>query len=626
MKSSTFATAAAGDFVDPHQNPPSRRCCDFVMKGGVTSGIVYPEAIYGISREFDLKSIGGTSAGAIAAALAAAAQYRRLRSPGGAEAEAGFERVRAVASVLGANGRLFKLFAPNRATAALFGIIVDLFAPSTPRWVKALCLIRAYPLHACIGVLPALFYAYAALATGDVALRIVHWAVALVVAAVGALAGSVVGLIWDALRKIPKNFYGLVTGIDDAKPDDHDALGTWLTRELEVTAGLEPGKIPLTFGMLWNPQLAPAACGLEDPPLGDARAVNLQMVTTCLTEGRPYQFPTATTRFYFKREELAKFFPPHVVRWLCDCARADASPLEGLVALPPIGDLPVIVATRMSLAFPILLSAVPLHAIDYTDTEPQQPQAVWFSDGGLTSNFPIQMFDSPLPRWPTLALNLGAFGPRTPADGVIAIGTTAAGRLLRFAGISGIPTFVAAMFGALQNWNDTMQTVLPGFRDRIVTIAMAPEEGGLNLNMDAATVERLRARGAAAAKQLVERFAAPSDLSPDAPVLSWEGHRWTRFRLEFETLDEHLARFAKAYAKPWQPNDVAYSQLIAAGDPATIPLRSYPLGGGSAGRAEAGAIAVQTVALAGDFSTADCIQSHVPKPTPSLVIRPNLDQ
>ena len=608
--------------------PPVRRFCDLVMKGGVASGIVYPEAIYEISRTFDLKSIGGTSAGAIAASLAAAAQFRRLRAlqNGGADAEAGFERVRTMAAVLGANGRLMKLFAPNRATKALFGIIVDLFAPRVPRWVKFLCLMRAYPLHAAIGILPALLYAYAAAATAGTPMRIAHWLVAFVVAAIGALAGSAIGLLWDVLRKIPKNFYGLVTGIDDASPADEFALGTWLTKELEATAGLEPGKIPLTFGMLWNPQNAPGPCALDDVPPSDARAVNLQMVTTCLTEGRPYQFPTKTTRFYFKPEELAAFFPAHVVRWLCDCARADAAPLAGLVALPPIGDLPVIVATRMSLAFPMLLSAVPLHAIDYTDAQPQRPQAVWFSDGGLTSNFPIQMFDSPLPRWPTLALNLGAFGPRTPADGIITIGTTAAGRLLRFTGISSVVTFFAAAFGALQNWNDNMQTVLPGFRDRIATIALAADEGGLNLDMDAATVERLRGRGIAAARVLVERFSTASDLTPGAPLLSWEGHRWTRLRLEYETLDEHLARFAKAYARPWQPNDVPYSRLIAADDPATIPMRSYPLGGGAPGRSDAEALATETDSLAGHYSAVASIQTNVPRPTPSLVVRPNLDR
>ncbi|HDX0915153.1 TPA: patatin-like phospholipase family protein, partial [Stenotrophomonas maltophilia] len=43
--------------------------CDLVMKGGITSGIVYPNAVLALAREYRFKSIGGTSAGAIAAAV-----------------------------------------------------------------------------------------------------------------------------------------------------------------------------------------------------------------------------------------------------------------------------------------------------------------------------------------------------------------------------------------------------------------------------------------------------------------------------------------------------------------------------------------------------------------------------
>ena len=49
--------------------------CDAIMKGGVTSGIVYPYAILEIATRYRFRSLGGTSAGAIAAAFAAAAEY-----------------------------------------------------------------------------------------------------------------------------------------------------------------------------------------------------------------------------------------------------------------------------------------------------------------------------------------------------------------------------------------------------------------------------------------------------------------------------------------------------------------------------------------------------------------------
>jgi hypothetical protein len=49
--------------------------CDLVIRGGITSGIVYPGAIAKLAETYNFRSIGGTSAGAIAAAATAAAAY-----------------------------------------------------------------------------------------------------------------------------------------------------------------------------------------------------------------------------------------------------------------------------------------------------------------------------------------------------------------------------------------------------------------------------------------------------------------------------------------------------------------------------------------------------------------------
>ena len=58
-----------------YQRPPKQ--CDLIMKGGVTSGVVYPPAILELAKDYRFRSVGGTSAGAIAAAAAAAAEYGR---------------------------------------------------------------------------------------------------------------------------------------------------------------------------------------------------------------------------------------------------------------------------------------------------------------------------------------------------------------------------------------------------------------------------------------------------------------------------------------------------------------------------------------------------------------------
>jgi len=54
--------------------------CDLGMKGGITSGVAYPLAVCELAKKYRLRNIGGTSAGAIAAAAAAAAEHgRRFR-------------------------------------------------------------------------------------------------------------------------------------------------------------------------------------------------------------------------------------------------------------------------------------------------------------------------------------------------------------------------------------------------------------------------------------------------------------------------------------------------------------------------------------------------------------------
>ena len=108
-------------------------------------------------------------------------------------------------------------------------------------------------------------------------------------------------------------------------------------------------------------------------------------------------------------------------------ARRRLAALEPLRPFPPPDDLPVVVAARMSLSFPLLISAIPLRALDMTrprtrkavaaveeGTEPAESivaETCWFSDGGIVSNFPVHFFDAPLPTRPTFAIDLTASIP-----------------------------------------------------------------------------------------------------------------------------------------------------------------------------------------------------------------------
>src|SRR5687768_17161346 len=51
--------------------------CDLVMKGGITSGVVYPGVVTRLAHKYRFANIGGTSAGAIAAGICAAAEFSR---------------------------------------------------------------------------------------------------------------------------------------------------------------------------------------------------------------------------------------------------------------------------------------------------------------------------------------------------------------------------------------------------------------------------------------------------------------------------------------------------------------------------------------------------------------------
>ena len=79
------ARAAPADPAVGPRSPPGpedqaayvRRSVDLAMRGGATSGVVYPLAVCEIARDMRVRNVGGASAGAIAAACTAAAELGR---------------------------------------------------------------------------------------------------------------------------------------------------------------------------------------------------------------------------------------------------------------------------------------------------------------------------------------------------------------------------------------------------------------------------------------------------------------------------------------------------------------------------------------------------------------------
>ncbi len=543
-----------------------KRYCDLVMKGGITSGVAYPLASVELAKHFTLRNIGGTSVGAIAAAFAAAAEHARGKRGAGFEA---LEKLPAWFAERTPDGKtnLFALFRPDPSTAPLFNLFQShMRTRGQSRLNRAIKVARAsivgFPLQAALGAMPGLVLAAAMLAFGNgIALAVSLAGAALMVGAGAMLmAGRAAGRV---LRKdVPENFYGICSGAAPPGPGEGPALTEWIADTIDRIAGRDPAKDPpLTFGDLLG----------DDPETG----VNLQMMTTNLTQGRPMRVPfddpgmKGIGQYYFDPEEMRRLFPERIVEWMIShAAQAGQTQLPtNLIRLPKARDLPVVVAVRLSVSYPLLLSAVPLYTHDWTRERAKdrlQPDRCWFSDGGLSSNFPVHMFDNPLPRWPTFAINFRPPHPDMPDElvwmpksnrdrGIAIWNRFDAGRKPTLGG------FLSTIKDVTQNWSDNEQVRVPGFRDRIVHITLKPGEGGVNLDMPPEMILDIGERGRIAGQTLAERFAS----GPQWEVAeAWEAHRWVRFRSSMYALEGALRNFEKGL-REILPGDKPYEDLAA---------------------------------------------------------------
>ena len=99
--------------VDVPTHAPSETC-DVIMKGGITSAVVYPRGLAEFAKTYRLRGLGGTSAGAIGAVAGAAAEYGRETG--------GFDRLERLPEQL-YDGALERLFVPGARVRRLFRIM-----------------------------------------------------------------------------------------------------------------------------------------------------------------------------------------------------------------------------------------------------------------------------------------------------------------------------------------------------------------------------------------------------------------------------------------------------------------------------------------------------------------------
>ncbi len=613
-----------GDYTEPG------RSCDVVMKGGISSGVVYPHAVCELARDHRFRNVGGTSAGAIAAAATAAAEYGRDR--------AGFNKLAELPDQIGAEGKLRSLFQPRRSTQRLFAVLIAAVEGGAAK-AAGVALFRHLP-QALFGAAIGLVLLALAIAeldphhvTGFVVVAIVA---GLFLAVLGAALGVLASIALQATRAVPDNGFGICSGGPGTQSGGATALTPWLHGLLNDTAGLPPTE-PLCFGHLWA---GPDKERTDQPEDQSDRHLQLAMMTTNLTNRRAHQLPWDSREWFFDPTEFRRLFPAKVVEWMEDHPpppRPGATPAEiresrlrwalmrPLRPLPAPADLPVLVATRMSLSFPILLSAVPLWKLDMTRDEnavlgkwfkwgkAQHPawdpladkpeewpadgqpgsrplaERCWFSDGGISSNFPVHFFDRLIPRWPTFAINLRPYALGRKADETDQAANTwmvssneegISEWWYRFSPRTALGFMDRRLFGFLsgivrtmQNRVDEAQMRVPGYRDRVAHVNMSKDEGGMNLTMPPPRIAALTARGRAAAERLHRAFTPPD---PPGKEISWDNHRWVRLRSSLAVFEEMHGHFASGYdGKPLTAEERTYAELLGRAE--GEQPRSYPM-------------------------------------------------
>ena len=605
-----MTTTSASPFAAPSLH------CDIVMKGGITSGVIYPRAVSELAKTYTLSHVGGASAGAIAAAAAAAAELGR--HTGGFE---GLDTMPDELASVGPDGqsKLASFFQPTATAAPLFRLLMSVAAKKEGK-AGALVggLLRAFWKEALVGTLLGLvLVVVSALGEG------IASAAGIVGGLLLLLIGAAVGMLVGALRtfgQVAEEGFGMCTGMEGVGAGGATPLTPWLYEKIQSLAGRAPGAEPLTFGDLRR------------------GGVTLRVMTTNLTRHQPMAMPWSTQEFYFDADEMRELFPAAVVDWMvAHPPGGETRQFEGrtLHPWPAPDELPVIVPTRMSLSFPVLISAVRLWAVDYTLPENQRADSetaagpvtfssVWFTDGGLCANLPVHFFDSPLPKHPTFAFNLGGFPPgrgksEDQSENSYLPTSNSAGLqrpwfALPTKGVGSWVSFGLLMVHTAREWVDGAQLVMPGYRDRIVTVHHDHSEGGMNLSMPPKVVTDLAERGRLGAVKLVNAFAG--ERPGEVPTWGWDNHRWIRFRTAMAGLAGWLDGFHGSY-QDTTSGGTPYGDL--AGPGADAPLPSYPLSG--VNREALNERTGELVGLAGAWDGATI--PPAPKPSPRLRLVPD---
>jgi predicted acylesterase/phospholipase RssA len=584
------------DFQDSFQSEAHTggAVCDLVMKGGITSGLVYPDAVLYLASNtlrgaksgpaYRFAGIGGTSVGAIAAVLTAAAEYGRYSRLGG------FLGLQSAKLEL-KNGVDFLLH-PGRGRVAAFNLLLFLLsfksllagkvswqksvyetlAIGRGGWLLALTLVigpfwaislanfmrpDGYELMELLRQ-TMLVSVFLAVATGLGAIALARADAKWGYAGIGVILSAALIQLWSPfevfndliaaivgatitagllttfiLATLAKNRFGLCSGLATqrySKQCTQEGLVDWLHRHIQSCCSLANAQ-PLTFGELSS---APNRTNL--PP------IDLRMMASNLsTRTGLVLAANETVDWWIDLKEWSSLFPLDVVTFLAGRLTETAKQGERTWhRLCSLNDLPVVCATRMSLSFPIMFEAIPIwRKANSTDSFPTQRMLI--SDGGITSNLPIHFFDTlaPAPR-PTFAFSLAERDNSGPIVSMIASNQDAPEP--KFVEQESFFGFVNSIRETASQWGDTALSELPGNADRIVIIHLDDHEGGLNLMMTAETIAGLFKKGLAAGEAICIGYTNSLN-GPTAGPFDLVAHRAKRI----DTLHSEVIRGASEF-------------------------------------------------------------------------------
>lgn len=666
--------------LDEHDPPPAGRFCDLVLKGGVINGVAYPGFLMEVARRFHFHALGGTSVGAVAACLAAAAEYRRRFGQLSGFNEGLRELPRELGQAMGSDGRmtrLHSLFQTDASVLPLFNLILDVIeaiskpeappanpAQSTtqpsPPDQQATSLQRFFSLYRrwqpllnlhfppSMGLFWCLLYVVLFLAAFSQSLALVGIG-ACVLVITGVYGRYIVPLLslWHTLVRLGKlEGFGFCSGMRSAN-SPNQGITEWLHQGIQDMAGVHYAS-PLTFEDLWQ-----APCGPKDATgQADEHSIHLFTITTCLSQGRAYKLPSMdpTARLFFRLSEFKKLFPAEVIAhlrrvsvpvdvstdpvlmryseredYLCmgthtytprevtdlqaklhknrsaviakltQAEQAQAHPDPDIRELPG-AQLPIVVAARMSLSVPILFQAVPLLGFDLqTPAEDMTLQRLWFTDGGLISNFPIHIFDQALPRWPSFGVQIEEEGrQRTSSSGQMNSfvpyfpDMDTSDRMVLVSQFwknfnepghgpswRGVQQFLGSLMNAMLGGEDQAHLRMPHVRNRVLRIYTDGAIGNaFNIKVKPQQMMVVNQRSIEGGINLVGAYLNEIHGYQQRPSL-WVDHRWVRLQLLIENLREHLKGFEAAlFSKAVMPTSL-YEQMAASSDSATPPLRSW---------------------------------------------------